>query len=538
MSAGLNGMNIYTDKFLNDNIDRKKIFSAIKLIAIDLLVLIMAYGGYYRSVFGNSDTLWGVLDPSSTFVARLGSNRWFAAIFEWIFITTGFIPAKHFRLSLLLFICSLVISLFVIQMIFLELFSRICTDAISCKTEHIAIVAAVTLSYVNVLFTEFFYFTESYHIFSFAFLFMAAGLYEFSKKHTIRSLLLFCCMAMCYQMSCPIASICIGTYIYLEHRCEFSLDLIKEELIKSLPPMLIFVIDYSIGPVIHRIITKAGLEVSSVKSVSTGYSVEEQISNVISSVKGLVSSNLGLTPGIYVSLIVFCVVVAVVTIICIKKRKWNQLGTFFLVQIILLALTFVVQIAENPANFVARTVITFYFAQSMQLLMLFFFVSENFDSNNSMRLLKKLLYKLPVLYVLFNMFFIQCIIQNRIISETLDRLYAERIFEKIEAYEQETGIIVDKIATVNDIDSSPFYDQVHFSCGAINHRCYSDYTWTFLQYCAYETDIAGNLSGRSFEHVDMEDAIYEEFFEGQNWIDFDEDEQIVIREDTAYICVF
>jgi hypothetical protein len=36
----------------------------------------------------------------------------------------------------------------------------------------------------------------------------------------------------------------------------------------------------------------------------------------------------------------------------------------------------------------------------------------------------------------------------------------------------------------------------------------------------------------------MNDDIYKEFFEGKNWTSFDEDEQIVIQDDTAYICVF
>lgn len=512
--------------------------SAVKLFIVDFLLLFFTYGGFYRSVFGNSDALWGALDPSSTFVARLGSNRWIPAIFELIYNSTGFIPAKHFRLSLFLFILALTVSLFIVQIIFLDLFERICCVKEDCSGIRMAVVAAATLPFVNVLFTEFFYFTESFHIFAFAFLFMAAGFYELSKKHIIVSFLLFCCMTMCYQMACPIASICIGVYVYLEHRGVFSLELVKAELIKALPPMILFVLNYTTGGVIQRIITMAGIETSPSKKISTGYSMREYIASITVSVKGLISSNIGLTPGVYVPFLVFVLTFTVVTFICIKKQKWNQLGTFFLVEIILVVLTLAVQIAENPANFVARTVTPLYFAQGMQILIMFFFISENHDSDNLVSGFVKILYLLPTLYILFNVFFVQCIIQNRMVSETLDGLYAESIFNKIEKYEQENGIIVKKIAPVNDTDSSPFYDQVKFCSGAINRRCYSDYTWTFLQYCAYETDLAGSLFGRSFERIAMDEDTYKELFEGKNWTRFDIEEQVIIRGDTVYICVF
>jgi hypothetical protein len=224
--------------------------------------------------------------------------------------------------------------------------------------------------------------------------------------------------------------------------------------------------------------------------------------------------------------------------LCLKRKSFNQLLTFLLVEVILGVLSLAVQIAENPNYFIARTSSTFYFALSMQLLIMIFFLASNDKESNCFKRIEKILYMLPVFAVLFNVFFIQCIIQNRIISETLDSIYAEKIFAKIEGYEEETGIIVNKIAPINDTDSSPFYDQVNFCRGAINRRCYSDYTWTFLQYCAYETDLAGSLTGRSFERSSMNDDIYKEFFEGKNWTSFDEDEQIVIQDDTAYICVF
>ena len=509
-----------------------------KLLMVDFLMLVLTYGGFYRSIFANSDTLWGALDPSSTFKARLDCCRWIPAIIEWTMNNIGFLPALNFRLSLFLFICTLSVSLLMLQVVFVKLFDEICNSYHNRKELRIFVILAVSVSFVNVLFTEFFYFTESFYIFGLAFLFMGIGIYMLSRKRIGLSILFFLCMTMCYQMSCPIATICIGVYVYLEHRGELSFELIKDELIKALPPMILFVLDFVTGPVVQGILAKFGIESYMEKSPSGDYSLSEYLSIILLSIKELVSSNLGLTPGGYICVLGFGISAIVVLFASIKRKSWNQVASFLCVEIILTVLVLAVPIAENPRYFVARTVLPLFFALSMQFLIMIFYISYYHDYDTTLRYIKKTLYILPALFMLFNIFFIQCIIENRIVSETLDSLYAERIFDTIEAYEEETGIIVDKIAPTNDTDSSPFYDQVHFCRGAVNRRCYSYYTWTFLQYCAYETNLAGKLSGRSFERVSMDESIYKEYFEGKNWDYFDAEKQIVIRGDTVYICVF
>ncbi len=538
MSSNLGGINISEN---NNSKDKKNTLITpftLKLLLFDFLLLVLAYGGFYRSVFANSDTLWGALDPSSTFKARLDCFRWIPAIIEWIINKTGFLPAFHFRLSLILFICALSVTLLLVQIVYLNLFDRICDSKSEQLLFKVAIIMAVSLSFVNVLFTEFFYFTETFYVFGLAFLFMGFGFYMLSRKKLLISLILFLCMSMCYQMLCPIATICIGVYVYLEHKGKFSLELIRDELIKALPPMALFVINYATGPLIQGILLKFGIESYPGKKPITDYSLREYIPIIASSVKELVSSSLGLTPGVYAPLIVFFVTFITVTILCVKRKNWGEFGAFLLVEVILIVLTLAVQIASDPVTFIARTISTLYFAQSMHIIIMLYFLKDYKGDFKYYVFIKKMLYMLPVIYILFNLFFIQRIIENRILSETLDTMYAERIFDVIEAYENETGITVNNIAPVNDTDSSPFYDQVHFCRGAINRRCYSDYTWTFLQYCAYHTDIAGSLSGRSFERAGVDEDIYKEYFEGINWDSFDEESQIIIRGDTAYIGVF
>lgn len=508
---------------------------AVKLLIMDFFLLVLTYGGFYRCFFANSDTLWGALSPSSTFKARLDCYRWIPAIIEFFINRTDFLPALHFRLSLVAFIVALSISLYLMQIFYLDLFNSyfgLCDEWTGIR---ISVIVAVCLSYVNVLFVEFFYFTESFYIFGLAFMFMGTGCYMISRKHLGLSLLLFFCMTMCYQMACPIASICVGVYVYLEHKGKLSFALVKDVFIKALPPMFLFVFNYLTGPWVQGILAKFGIESYQEKNI-VGYSFNEFITAVLSSVRELISSNIGLTPPVYSSIIVILISFAVIAFLCIKHKKWGDLFTFILVEVILVTLVLVVQIVSNPKEFTARTVSTLSFAQSMQLIMMFFWLAAN--DNGVKSFFGKTAKLVPVVIVLFNFFFIQCIIENRLVSETLDSIYATRIFDMIENYESETGITVKNIAVTNDIDSPPFYDQVHFCSGAVNRRCYSDYTWTFLQYCAYNTDLAGNITGRSFNHVDMDSEIYEEYFKGKNWTYFDVYEQVIFCGETAYICVF
>lgn len=507
--------------------------SKIKILITDLILIIMTYGGYYRSMFANSDTLWGALDPSSTFKARLDCYRWLAAIIEAIINKIGYLPAEHFRLSLVLFIISITISLYLVQLTFLPLF----TDSIEqegLSLKQFALLATLALGFVNTLFTEFFYFTETYYVFALAFILMSAGCLMMSRGAYISGIICFIFMTMFYQMACPIAAILMATWIYLKHEGRISSDLIKGEFIFAGVPMISFVFNYITGPFVQAVIARFGLESLVEKSPVTGYSVPEYISLLSDQVKQLYQSSLGLTPGLYIPLMIELGTLIVSLYILIKGKKVNEIITYIILRLVLFILTIAVQTAADPADFVARTVSTLYFSQAMLLAVMMFFI-QNYTIKKS---IKDLVYIIPVLFILSNVFFIQSIIQNRIISETLDYMYAEKIFAAIEEYESETGTTITAISAVNDTDSPPFYDQVNYCRSAINRRCYGDYTWTFLQYCAYYTNASASLNGRSFERVSMDENIYQTYFAGKNWTEFDSEQQIVFDGSTMYICVF
>lgn len=108
---------------------------------------------------------------------------------------------------------------------------------------------------------------------------------------------------------------------------------------------------------------------------------------------------------------------------------------------------------------------------------------------------------------------------------------ANRILDAIEAYEAETGEEITTLSFEPDARLKNSYDQVYYSNGAINCRLYSETAYTLVETIALER-------GRSFEQVPMDMQLYEEHYAGYDWNDLDLDEQMVIRGDTVYMCVY
>lgn len=133
--------------------------------------------------------------------------------------------------------------------------------------------------------------------------------------------------------------------------------------------------------------------------------------------------------------------------------------------------------------------------------------------------------------MLAQVFFIQLIIENRCLGEYLDRSYANQVLDAIEAYEEETGVEIHTLSFRNDERSLPAFPEVYYYKGAINTRLFGQTAYSLVE------TIAGER-GRSFELVDMEPEIYEEYFAGYDWQELDLEEQVVIIGDTFYMCVF
>lgn len=477
----------------------------------------MVWGGFYRCTLANSDTLFGEISKEATLDARLENFRWMGYIGDGISYALHYYPYEHQKLSLALFLIVMALALLYTQMTFIHVLE----GRLNTVLDRAVYMGITALCYVNVLIAELFYFTESMLIFKMAMLFAMLGCLLYSKKRYVIGTFVLLVAPMFYQMSCVHAALVMCTLAVLEERGEFSKRLVRKEVLYIGAAMASGVLNYMSGPYLLPIITRITQEDNegAAKHIhdASGIFTAETLTRI----KELYTSSLHLMMPICLPLL-FSLIITI-AVVCSIRHDCKILLTYVIYKVVMLFLALVMQMLSDPRVFTARTMWVFYVMQAMNAVLALYFV----DSNK----IRRVAYDICMGYVLVQTFFIQSIIVNRNVSETLDRMNANRILDAIEAYEGETGERVTTLSFEPDARSRNAYDQVYYSNGAINCRLYSETAYTLVETIAAER-------GRSFEQVPMDMQLYEEHYAGHDWNDLNLNEQMVICGDTAYVCVY
>lgn len=490
--------------------------SWLRQYIVDLIILVMVWGGYYRCVLSNSDSLWGELSPDSTLAGRLINFRWLGYVLDRISFSLGYYPFEHQKLSLGLFLLVMAAALVLMQRTFtIVLRERLQTD--KDKAIYIVITA---LCYVNVLIAEMFYFTEAYLNFKSALFLAMLGCYLYSRRHyAIGSISIFAA-SMFYQVTMVQAAIVLCTLAFLEEKGEFSLRLVRKELVYILVPMGAGVLNLLSGAYVLSLFGQA---------LDESYDVAKYVVDIRKTfvpefrteMVSLYESGLGLMIPVFLPLL-FSLVMTVAVLVAIH-RNGKVLLSYVIYKVVAFGLVLCLQILEDPREFIPRMVWVFFVMQSMNALLALYYTDHA-------RLRRGLQY-IGVGYVLANAFFIQVIIANRVLSENLDLIYVNKVIDYILAYEEETGEEITNIAFRNDAHAENYYEQVYFCKNAINRRGYLEHAYSIVEIVARDRDL-------SFEWSDMDEAIYAAQFEGRDWNDLNLEEQTYVQDGTMYICIF
>lgn len=130
-----------------------------------------------------------------------------------------------------------------------------------------------------------------------------------------------------------------------------------------------------------------------------------------------------------------------------------------------------------------------------------------------------------------NFYQIHDISLNHLMSNAIDKHYANIIVSQIKKYEQKSGIKVTKIASCRD-DSPMYghYDVVKYVSFDINIRAY------IVDYA--NVNALNYYTHNNFVKIAMDDEIYKKYFLGKNWYYFDAAEQMIFVNDTLYIAMY
>lgn len=135
-----------------------------------------------------------------------------------------------------------------------------------------------------------------------------------------------------------------------------------------------------------------------------------------------------------------------------------------------------------------------------------------------------------IAFLALNNWAVQGIIVNHFATNKIDQNYARDIYKQIEAYEQENGISVTRIAPVNDaipLWKNHFVEYYSFN---INERSFIN-DWS-------DVALINFVSGRYFEKVPMDEAVYQAHFQNRDWDYYDPEQQLVFSGDTLYWCKY
>lgn len=504
----------------------KKSINIIKLYSLNLLLLGFVWSGYARCRLANSDTLWGEIDPGATLISRVSNFRWLGYAGDaFSYYVLHYYPYEHRTCSVLLFLIVLAAALLLMQLTFTSVLN---VKNVDFKRKSVFL-AATFLCFLNVLIAELFYFTESLLIFGASFFLAMAGCLLFSRKHYTVGTVLLCLAPMFYQMSCIYAALVLCTLAYLECERTGFRRVVRRQFGYLCAALAGGVLNYLTGAWLDAVISKrVGYEILPSKQIQNE-SLSWLAQNVLRQLRELYESSLGLMMPLWLPFL-FSLVMTVMAVwgICLAGKK-EDFGIYFLYKIVSFLLMCGMAVISFQGEFVCRVTAPFYTMQAMNAL-----VTLHWMNRAEERILLwtwKTVYISVLGYLALQCFFIQAVIANRMVSENLDILYANQILDIVEKYEKQTGCPVKAAAFCVDNNYSVYYDQVNYCHSATNSRIAGQGTYSLIETVA-------SWRGMSLERGEMDESVYEEYFEGKNWDAFDPEEQVVILDGILYGCVY
>ncbi|MDQ0492737.1 glucosyltransferase domain-containing protein [Paenibacillus brasilensis] len=259
----------------------------------------------------------------------------------------------------------------------------------------------------------------------------------------------------------------------------------------------------------------------------TDFSLDKVFSNIWSIIKAQkllwVDSDKLLPQFIFI--IIFILLLVSLSFIIFKDLKKYKTKGIFLFLVSLIFLTFLLIVAPfaiaNDGFLTPRGIVVF---MAFPSILGMFFVFLNYNSNSKR---SYLCIAYIVIFICLSFLGIQNIGVNNNITNALDKAIAQQMYNKIERYETLSNKRVTKIALVND--TNPTWSYVTSNSYDVHSRALS-IDWAALP-------LLSAVTGREFEMVEMDKKIYNQYFLEHDWNSY-EDNQVVIKGDTAYIALY
>ncbi len=494
----------------------EKYKSQITAFICDFVLATAFFGGLLRKSY-NADTLTYMVYAMDSADERLRGGRYLLMVFDMLFDKLGIKTTDYYYICMFLSLVLLAASVALLQHVFKRFWAG---DKLM---ELIGYGLALGIVFCNVLFIEYFMFVEMTIFMMIGFFFATLGVYFYTQKKRVTSVVMFAVGVCFYQMVVSYAAVVLVFYYMLSNDFKWSGKAVLEEMLAAVVPMSLGALDV----IAIRI-------VSSLSELHTfGYSFSQSGGNssLTSKLSALwdecilfAKNSFTLLPSVYAPGIVFVLVAAITVWLLAKKQGLLSVLYYLTALVVTHVIIFIVPLMEEVFYFPPRMSFLFYVEQGLMIV-----TAISLLADADKKAIKWGMACMVMGYMWLQMLSCSFIISGRYVANTLDMTYCNIITKEIEKYEKENNTEVTRISVVNDASAPPFYDESKVHYEQINEKIIGQ-----TPRSAFEV-----WCGRSFEDAGkMPEDIYNEYFAGKNWDYFDINEQLVIRGDTAYLCIY
>ncbi len=473
---------------------------------INLLALLIFWGGMLRKSF-NSDTVYHMVVADADILTRIREGRYVVALGDAVLLKLGLRTTTSISITILTTFILLALTMLIIQELFAEWKPQ-------KQLAQVGFWCGTVLVFLNILFAENLMFGESSVYFAIAWLAAVTSVRCYARRRYPATLVM-CLVAVCaYQYAAVFAAILIAFYICMDENMHLS----SRAVLREAGGIAICMGAGAVNLFSIWLLEWLDIIPSFSKHAGIG-DIGEKLFGLKESLVQLYRDGGGILPNLWIPLLFALWVWVLIFLSSLKQRDFSKLPFLLIVYLGSNLLLYVIPVMQEEFSFPPRMAFCFYLVQGMLLVA---------ACDVCRKELCRALAWCGGLYLIIHLLFADFIVTSHFVSNTLDHVYINMMYEEILKYEKKTGIVVRKLAVVDDAYAPDQYEEVAYAEDQINERTLGTVTYSMIQV----------MTGRRFESVEIPRDVYDSCFAGRDWDYFDLGEQLVIEGDTAYWCIF
>lgn len=492
----------------------EKRIEKLKTYGIYLLILFITWACMLRNSF-NCDTLTHKLWPVDDAIGAIEWGRYIRGGLDYILAVVGINLAD--RPGITVFIGLLFVAAA------LTILDEVVRQDFQFGEKNWIVYVILALPFCNVLFSENWMFGEcAIGCYGIGYLFAALAIRAFIREKYVKALILLLVSTCAYQAGVIYAGLMITGYLFIKNEYRLTAKVWIEEAVCLVMTLGAGFLNLKSTNLLYYI----GVLKQVQNSPVSGWNAEligEKIHLCFSNLCDIYIDSMGLLPGKALPILVVLFCLAITVVLLVKEKNYLGILYYFLVILAGHLFLYVLPFLNNYTYCYPRIMFGVYAIWSIMLL-----TALDLTIKSKINFVRNAVLAVGLGFALINFLYIQAIVQEHMISNNQDLIFAQIVYEKMLDYEAETGITVKNLVSAGDEDAPRAFDNVGYATYQINERAMGMVTTTLLNI----------VSGREFNRIYYSEEEYDEIFGSHDYKYFDPETQVFFEGDTLYWLIY